>query len=428
MLCRQGSAMQKDLFRSLVAAGIIGLAAASYGGVGQSAVITLVFPFRARSYAMGEVGTALADDGSALYFNPAGLDVPNERFIGGCGTFFYEPLLPKYLHGEIWHTTFAGNLQDPSFYWCSPGAYWNYIDMGVNTWSDELGRPLVSARSYEWVYALGAGFNFKDIGVLNHYFGLTAKYIVSALAPGYRGNGTGVARGIAVDCGYLWTVGHHFRFGATAMNIGPSVYYIDPEKSDPIPFTINLALAYKNEFIIEGFRYIAVAGEFRADREVVKNYIDKKPDPFYKAIWTDLLHDKDETAAEEFQQFNEHLGGEITILNTFSYRNGYLIDVVGERYEFHYGFGIHILNHFSLDYGRIYAPEEFLKGFSRLFDKKKTGASGVRHCQWQISLTLSRALNWSDRDLEWWKFWDDSSPSPRPKPKCRPPVEEKFRL
>jgi hypothetical protein len=313
-MCRRwGVAMKKNLSLYLIAATIIGINTVSHAGVGQSAVITLMFPYGARSYAMGEVGTALADDASVLFFNPAGLDVPNERFIGGCGTFFYQPLLPEFNLKDLWHRTFAANIQEPSFYWCSPGAYWNYLNMGINSWTDELGRYRSTSLSYESVFALSAGFNFKDVGILNHYFGFTAKYIVSALAPGIGGEGSGVGTGIAVDLGYLWTIGNGFRFGATAMNMGPSIYYIDPEKCDPIPFTINLAFAYKNEWIIDGLRYFAVAGEFRTDREVVKNYIDKQPDPFYKAIWTDLLHDKDETAAFELWQFNEHLGPSSTL-------------------------------------------------------------------------------------------------------------------
>jgi hypothetical protein len=413
-MCIRGVvAMKKILPLFLIIAAITGMVSISHAGVGQSAVITLVFPYGARSYAMGEVGTALADDESVLFFNPAGLDVPNERYIGGCGTFFYEPLLPAFRLKDLWHTALAANIQVPDFYWCSPGVFFNFINMGINSWQDELGRDRGSSRSWESVMALGAGFNFKDVGILNHYFGLTAKYIVSALSPGIGGAGSGVGTGIAVDFGYLWTIGRNFRFGATAMNMGPPIYYIDPEKLDPIPFTINLALAYKNELLIEGLRFFAVAGEFRADREVVKNYIDRKPDPFYKAIWTDLLKDKDETAAFELWQFNEHLGGEMTVLNTLSWRNGYLVDVVGERYEYHYGIGVSVLNHLSLDFGNIYSPEGFMKGFARLFDSHKTGASGARNNQWQISLTLSRALYWNDNDFEWWKVRDTTPPQKR---------------
>ena len=48
--------------------------------VGQSAVVTLVFPFGARNTGMGEVGTSLADDDAVLFYNPAGLAVQNSSF------------------------------------------------------------------------------------------------------------------------------------------------------------------------------------------------------------------------------------------------------------------------------------------------------------------------------------------------------------
>lgn len=44
-----------------------------WAGVGESAVITLIFPPGARATGMGEAFTGLADDASATYYNPAGL-------------------------------------------------------------------------------------------------------------------------------------------------------------------------------------------------------------------------------------------------------------------------------------------------------------------------------------------------------------------
>jgi len=41
--------------------------------IGQSAVITLVFPPGARATGLGEAFTGLADDANATFFNPAGL-------------------------------------------------------------------------------------------------------------------------------------------------------------------------------------------------------------------------------------------------------------------------------------------------------------------------------------------------------------------
>lgn len=52
---------------------IFAIATISYAAIGQSAVITLSFPFGARSTGLGETFTGVADDVSALFYNPAGL-------------------------------------------------------------------------------------------------------------------------------------------------------------------------------------------------------------------------------------------------------------------------------------------------------------------------------------------------------------------
>ena len=387
---------------ALMMAGVVIVCALpAAAALGQSAVITLVFPFGARAYSMGEVGTALADDESVIFFNPAGLDVPNERWQGGAGTCFYEPLLPRWHLNGLWHNAMAGNFHNPYVTWGQFGFFVNHINMGVNEWTDGLGRMLGKANSYETVAGIGWGFDFKELGIKNHYFGITAKFFRSALAPGYMDAGT--ANSIAFDLGYLWTIGKGFRFGATLMNMGPSVYYIDRSERDPVPFTLNCAVAYKKEFFIEDLRYCSVAAELRLDREVVKNYIDKHPDPFYAALWTDLLHDKDENFKSEMLLINEHLGAEVTLLNTLSLRGGYLIDLMGERYELHWGAGINIFDHFSIEWGTIHSPPEYMQDFARQFDPHKTGSTGARDRQWQISVTATRFLDWSDDDGNWWK-------------------------
>lgn len=141
----------------------------------------------------------------------------------------------------------------------------------------------------------------------------------------------------------------------------------------------------------------------RYDREIVKNYSSGHPDQFYRAIWTDLLHDTSETPKFELHQITRHYGGEVTFFNTLSLRMGYLIDLAGERYEFHRGFGIKLFNHFSFDLDTIYSPPGFMRDYARRFDPRKEGASGARDDQWQMSFTATRLLNWSVDDLFWWR-------------------------
>jgi hypothetical protein len=314
----------------------------------------------------------------------------NHQWNRGAVTEFYEPLLPIFHIAELWHHNMAWIYQPTNMEIGGFAAYWNYLNFGMNSWQDENGRELGRARSYEEVFDLSWGFNFHEIGLKNHYFGLSAKYVLSALAPGFGPGSEGI--------GYLWQCLPGLRFGLTLQNMGPAIFYISESEKDPIPFTINMALAYKQDFYLGKIHFGQVRTEVRADREIVKNYIDKPPDPFYKAIYTDFLHDTSSTFQEELDEINWHVGVEYTILNTVSLRDGFLFDKSGKRYEHRFGIGLHFLDHFHLDWGMIYSPEGYMKG---LFDNE--GANGGRHEQWCISFTYSRMFDWCDIDRTWWK-------------------------
>lgn len=52
---------------------VISITSVAIADIGQSAIITLVFPYGARSTGLGETFTGIADDAAANYYNPAGL-------------------------------------------------------------------------------------------------------------------------------------------------------------------------------------------------------------------------------------------------------------------------------------------------------------------------------------------------------------------
>ena len=174
----------------------------AYASVGESAVITSAFPSGARSLGMGEVGTALADQEDALFYNSAGLGVANNRWQGGAITGFYEKPLPIFdIHG-LYHTHIAGYYQIPGTYTHGIALDFNMINFGRNELTNEAGDSLGIFSSSEYVLSVAYGFNLERFGRKNHSFGITAKYIYSSLTPGYDSGG--VAQGFAVDVGYLW--------------------------------------------------------------------------------------------------------------------------------------------------------------------------------------------------------------------------------
>ena len=239
------------------------LISSSVAGVGESAVITLSLPFGARSTAMGELGTALADDGSALFFNPAGLGVRNSGWRRGAASESYKNILPAFKLSELWHHAIAITYQTPRPDIGGFGSYFSYLNMGRNEISDALGRRIRETTSYEWVLASGWGFSFAELGDSTRYYGITTKYVLSALAPGLGENGEGVASGFAFDIGYLHLFKHGFRYGITFNNMGPHIYYIDRNSRVPLPFTMNAAFGYKRTFCSRGIEFFRATAELR---------------------------------------------------------------------------------------------------------------------------------------------------------------------
>lgn len=375
------------------------LAVSTEAGVGESAVITLIFPFGARSCSMGETGTALADDESALYYNPAGLGVQNSRWQGGSAGHSFESLLPLLGIPDLWHLSLYGYYQPPNPNIGGFGIFANFINMGENWISDALGRTIGIAQSWEGVVALGWGSNFRELGDTTHNFGITAKYYYSALAPGYGPHGEGTASGLCFDLGYLWLTPLGLRIGATLINMGRDVYYVDPDILDPLPLTVNLALGYKKQFITNGIRLLDIAGELRFDKELVVSHSNRKPDPFWKAMFTEW---GDSSLSYELQEINIHAGLEIGIMNTAFFRSGLLFDYIGERYEYTQGFGINIFDHLRCDLSYIVAPEGFMGDFLKHFNKEKTGSTGVRDRQLRFSLTVTGLARWGEHNRKWW--------------------------
>lgn len=400
----------------------VALALSLHAGVGESAVITLVFPYGARASAMGEVGTALANDESALFFNPAGLGIRNEAWRKGATSFSFEKLLPEFEIDGLSHV--AGNI----YYQISDelggiGLYYNHLNMGrthmYNPYqkttsslytgsiylSDDMydysiDKQSKSFSSYESVLAIGWGCTLPLSELFQNSFGLSFKYVVSALVPGLGKNGEGVGRTFAIDAGYLAVFPSGLRLGLNLTNMGPDIFYIDEANKDPLPFTLNAAVAYTREFIIDDTRLVNIAGEFRIDKELVINHFVGDPDPFYKALFVDPFN---EPASYEFQEINYHLGFEAGFYNTLFLRYGTLIDPLGSRFETHCGLGVSIYNHIRCDLSFIIAPEGYMKGFTSLISSNDDGATGARHKQFQFTVAIDALGGWREQDQTWWK-------------------------
>lgn len=364
--------------------------------VGESAVITLVFPFSARSTSMGEIGVALPDNQAAAFYNPAIIAIPNKAWNRGSIGTFYETLLPEFNIPDLYHTALSLVYQPDNEFFGGFSFFFNHIGMGENQVVDAFGRTGETKKSYENVYALTYGFHFRESGLVHSNFGISAKYIYSALAP-QLDDGQSVGHAFAIDFGYIYNFENGLKLGYSALNMGSNIFYADRSNPEPLPFTMNLAVAFDKQIFFDSILNISLATELRVNREFVYSDSNGNPDPFYKAIFTDV---KEDSFKKNINECELHWGIELGFMNTGYFRFGLLLDYTGVRYESNYGFGVNILNHFNLDFGRIRSPEGFMKGAFG----NKYGSSGVRDRQTRISFTYTSAIRpWNEDDLTWWR-------------------------
>ena len=330
-------------------------------------------PFHSKNVLHGDIVRSMAAFGNDVWI-ATDRSLNKYQWAQNQALLFYEPLLPAFRLKELWHT--FGAFVFPTEDWGTLGISINFINMGVNEWMDDLGRELGKARSWEGVFGLSYGLPLTQ----TLSAGINMKYVNSALAPGY--NGAGVGKTFAIDAAVLkrGLFTRNLDVGFMLQNMGPAIYYMDQSEQDPIPFTLRLGTAYKAvQTQIHDLTFL-----LDLNREVVKNYIDRQPDPFWVALWTDLLHDRDESAKEEIQLINVNFGIEYWYSHFMALRTGLLGDYLGERYELTFGLGLNYGN-LNFDWSYIYSPEGFLKGILKEINPAKTGSTGARHGQWRAS-------------------------------------------
>ncbi len=347
--------------------------------------------FHSKNALQGNSITALAISGKNIF-------IASEKAINQYAVadrqllFFWENLLPNLKIPDLYHAYVSFVL--PTDDWGTFGLNINFITFGENVLTDAEGKIIDNFRSWEGVFGISYGLLYKP----NSSFGLNMKWVVSALAPGYdpTNPGAGTGQTFAIDAGLLRrNVLKGLDIGVNFQNMGPAIYYINKEEQNPIPFTIKVGLAYHiAETPINDLKFV-----FDLNREIAKNYMEagKHPDPFWRAIGTDLFK-KDSASQTNSDKFRSELK-EVNINTGFEYwyagfvalRTGFLFDYIGERYEWTLGVGFKY-GPLALDFSYIHSPEGFFAGALRPFvdktDSHYEGSHGVRDGQPRVSLIV----------------------------------------
>ena len=197
------------------------ISSAGETGDGGQAGAFLRFGAGARAFSMGRAFTAVANDASAAYWNPAGLgDLHYKEFLGTYGLLSLERK-HNYLSLAI-PTLNKGTL---SISW---------INLGVN---DIEGRDIEGEVTNMFSNSENAFyFSWGKKVTPKMSLGITAKLLIHSLED-HRANGHGF------DAGLLYKVNPQVKLGLVIQDVGASLSW-DTDHKDTIPRSTRLGAAY----------------------------------------------------------------------------------------------------------------------------------------------------------------------------------------
>ena len=232
--------MNRSLLAVLAVLILVTTVAGDARAVSQAGAISLTFPIGARYNALGEAGTSLSTDITAMWWNVGGFAFAADSGRRHGFHFMDTKLVPDLADDVRLDFLGYGQYVDG---WGMLGVYVNYLNNGEQTRTDEGGTELGTFNSYE--FAVGLAYGVKVTPKLG--IGIGVKYFRNELAPDEvtqdRGSGTGSTW--AVDLGLHYRVTDRMRIGAQLSNWGPDITFIDADQSDPMPLSVRAGLSYQ---------------------------------------------------------------------------------------------------------------------------------------------------------------------------------------
>jgi hypothetical protein len=314
-----------------------------------------------RAAGMGMTGVAVADNASALFWNPAGLagqeglevTFTHAPWLPNLGAdLFYEYLAGKYALEGV--GTFAGHI--------------TFLNLGEQQRTDEIGNNLGTFKSYD--LAVGASYGRELTPTLS--LGTGARLIYSNLSGGATVGGEETKAGVSMglDLGVLWrpnvSENLHPSFGLNLANMGPHISYSDSDQSDAIPSNIRLGGAL--EYELDDFNRLLFALDLNK-LLVARDDSTGEFESFTSALfssWQSVTVDLDgpNGAGEPenvgvLRQFTIGTGAEYWYNDLFALRAGYFYEdpANGNRKFLTFGAGIRY-SLVGVDLSYIYALEE----------------------------------------------------------------------
>ena len=287
--------------------------------------------------------TLAIQDNQVWFVNPKNID--QYKFAKSQVAFFYEGLLPALQLQDLFHAFLTATF--PLNQWGTVGGFINFISFGsTQTVQQDGSQSSESNSSIEFVGGLSYG---TKIG-LNNSLGVNFKFLYSSLVPGGINGNDGIATSYAIDFGFLFkeVLFQNLDVGVVLQNMGPGISYVENSQANAIPFTWRLGLTY--QLLNLNNHEFRVLSDF--NRETISENISQtETTPFYISAWKDVLNpfgaDKSNPTFSEVLQQNlrkmvYNFGAEYVYSQSIALRSGYLLDLVGQRKEVHFGAGFFV--------------------------------------------------------------------------------------
>lgn len=283
----------------------------------------------ARPAGMGDCYVAVAEDASAVSWNPAGLAfIENEYNV----TLMHTQLVPDWDDVYYEYAAYAQRVEGLG----TIGASLIYLTYGEQIATDpDSPDPIGTFSSYEIIPSVAYGTLLTD----NLALGLNLKFVYVNLAPAQytQDQQKGAGTTFAADLGVLYRVWDgKLRLGGALQHIGPRIAYIDEEQSDPLPRNLKAGASYM--LISDEMNKIMVCVDYNKSLVIIEDIMDQS---------TGVIL---------------NLGAEYRYYNLLSLRAGYVYDEDGEVKDFAFGMGLKYRN-FAFDLANVPQAEGLKRPF-----------------------------------------------------------------
>jgi hypothetical protein len=297
--------------------------------VGEATAPSLIISPSARAWGLGQSYVAVADDATAMYWNPGGLG-----FLDGTHFSLTHSQLIPMLANDVYFESVNMTHSIPDI--GTVGLSVIYLTYGTWTATGPGGEELGEFSSYEFAVGGYYGFSLNQ----DNAIGVGLKVSRVYLAPATQFSAEGAGWSFAADFGILGRLGKRFSYGVALQNLGPDMSFVSKDESAPLPRTLR-----------GGVSVVPLVGDSYTTLisfELTKALIGLD-EIFTEGQFSEVSRDATANG-----------GVELMVANFVAPRVGYIYDHDGKIEGFTYGFGIRapIGGGLNFDYASVPKAED----------------------------------------------------------------------